>query len=138
MGVFQPRPDQWEKLNAIGSTCKYTWSNQKCHCALMDISTKNVWHGGTGRTAHAALDNALETAGAKAAPKTSAEIAEENMNQTQKIADLESKLENLKEGDGSSKPTQFMEDASIDSGRKKKKRRRRSPATSTDTETETK
>ena len=137
MGAFQPRKDQWEKLATLGSTCKYAWSNQTCHCSLMDVATKNVWHGGTGRTAQGALDNALETAGAKGSPKTPAEIAEETMAQTQKIAELESRLENLKEEDGASKPTRFMEDASIDSGRKKK-RRRRSPATSTDTETETK
>jgi hypothetical protein len=136
MGMFTPQPEQWVRLNALGSVPKYAWEENRCICMLEDVALKKVWHSGRGTTAQEAIEDALNTASPKGAPKSAAEIAEENMNQTQKIADLESKLENLKEGDGSSKPSRFMEDASIDSGRKKKKRRR-STRTSTDTETKT-
>jgi hypothetical protein len=137
MGIFTPRPDQWKRLNAIGSVPMYTWQSNKCTCLLQDVATKKVWHSGKGITALDAIDDALETAGSAPKPMTTAELAQETMSQTQKITELEAQLENLKDGDGASKPTRFMEDASIYSGRKKK-RRRRSATTSTDTETETK
>mgnify|MGYP003648909227 CR=1 FL=1 len=135
MGMFTPRPDQWERLNAMGSVPKYVWEENRCTCLLEDVALKKVWHSGTGSTTQAAIDDALNTAAPKNSPKTPAEIAEQTMTQAQKIDELESQLTNLKNGEGASKPSRIMAEEPSDSGRKKK--RRRSTRTSTGTETKT-
>jgi hypothetical protein len=138
MGIFTPRPDQWEKLKAIGSSPMYTWSDHQCKALIQDSTTKKVWAMGQGTTAQSALDDALKNAVGRKAPQTTAEMAMENLTHADQITHLESKLDDLKKGPGASKPARFMEDSSIDSGRKtKKKRRRRSTSEiGTDTDTE--
>lgn len=92
-------PQQWERLNAIGSTylvnATMRGSIQMYVVDLIDKKTEQPWHSGEGMSASEALENALSTARPGAKPKTDAEVVADAMALASENAKLREMVEAL-------------------------------------------
>jgi len=93
---YHPNKEEWEKLKAIGSVPMWSKQQGVSTCTLMDSTTKKVWHSATCGDEMQSFQKALATASNSNQPKTTAQLAEENKEAAQKIADLKKEVDELK------------------------------------------
>jgi len=94
--LVRATPEQWDQLNAIGSTylLNVMMRNQVqvYIIDLIDKTTEKAWHSGEGETPQQALNNAIRTATRSNRPKTPAEVAAEHASIEQENAKLRERV----------------------------------------------
>jgi hypothetical protein len=93
---YHPSTEEWKKLKAIGSVPMWSKQQGVSTCTFLDTTTKKVWHSATVGDEKQSFQEALRTATNSEQPKTTAQLAEENKEAAQKIADLKKEVDELK------------------------------------------